>query len=229
MTRVLDLVPENTRGRDFVVGDLHGYFQSLEEALARVDFNPQQDRLFAVGDLIDRGPDSLLCLNLLHQPWFFSVQGNHERFLLRSLQGDLEARRIWLANGGRWSLEVTPAQLQEAAELILTHMPLALEIPLGDYRLGLVHAEVPEDDWDHLRFRAEEADSDLIEALTTCRNRLRQELTHPVAHIDRVACGHTLVERPTRLGNVCYLETGVCAIHQGGYLTLVSTQELLEP
>ena len=61
---------ENTRGRDFVVGDLHGCLPDLKALLTTVSFNPDKDRLIAVGDLVDRGPESLGVLRLLGAPWF---------------------------------------------------------------------------------------------------------------------------------------------------------------
>lgn len=46
----------NRRGRDFIVGDLHGQKALLERALPLVNFDPAADRLIALSDLIDRGP-----------------------------------------------------------------------------------------------------------------------------------------------------------------------------
>ena len=43
----------NTAGRDFVCGDLHGCFDTVEHALKQLDYDPLRDRLFSVGDLID--------------------------------------------------------------------------------------------------------------------------------------------------------------------------------
>ena len=48
----------NARGRDFVVGDVHGHFDTLERLLEAVDFDASADRLFSVGDLVNRGPAS---------------------------------------------------------------------------------------------------------------------------------------------------------------------------
>ena len=45
-------------GRDFVVGDVHGCFRTVENALRRVGFDPGCDRLFSVGGLVNRGPNS---------------------------------------------------------------------------------------------------------------------------------------------------------------------------
>jgi len=47
---------ENREGRDFVVGDIHGMFGHLRMLLKQVSFDAEVDRLFSVGDLVDRCP-----------------------------------------------------------------------------------------------------------------------------------------------------------------------------
>lgn len=54
----------------WLVGDLHGCFARLMEALRGRRFDPYQDLLLSVGDLIDRGPQSAECLDLLRYRWF---------------------------------------------------------------------------------------------------------------------------------------------------------------
>ena len=49
---------QNTVGRDFAVGDIHGCFTELQRGLDAIGFDPSTDRLFSVGDLVDRGPES---------------------------------------------------------------------------------------------------------------------------------------------------------------------------
>lgn len=78
-------LPMNTTGRDLVVGDLHGHRALFEQVLDRVGFDPQRDRVLSVGDLVDRGPDSLATLALIEEPWFHAVLGNHELMLLERL------------------------------------------------------------------------------------------------------------------------------------------------
>lgn len=79
-------VPANIEGRDFVVGDLHGCYDELNKLLAYVKFNKEKDRLFSTGDLIDRGPKSEDCLNLLDEHWFYPVLGNHEDLILNNIE-----------------------------------------------------------------------------------------------------------------------------------------------
>src|SRR3546814_7017992 len=75
-------MPANTVGRDFIVGDMHGCLDLFQAQLDRIGFDPTKDRIFSVGDLADRGPDSMGCLRLLREPWFHAVRGNHEDMLL---------------------------------------------------------------------------------------------------------------------------------------------------
>lgn len=48
-------LPHNERGRAFVVGDIHGHFDTLRHALAELEVG-EHDRVLSLGDLVDRGP-----------------------------------------------------------------------------------------------------------------------------------------------------------------------------
>ena len=102
----------NTRGgRDLVAGDLHGYFDTLEEALKTLRFDPAHDRLFGVGDLVDRGPRSENAIEWLEQRRIASVRGNHEQMMVNALVLDggwlhaSGASRTWNEFGGWWWYE----------------------------------------------------------------------------------------------------------------------------
>ena len=128
----------NTRGRDFVCGDLHGETERLWRRLKQLEFDTSRDRLFSVGDLIDRGRDSAGALGLLDQPWFYAVQGNHETMLIdATLYGqDLEQ---WHAIGGDWSRWVPPAWLRRQAAR-LEKLPHIMVVGEGAQRFNIVHA-----------------------------------------------------------------------------------------
>lgn len=55
-------------GRDLIVGDAHGCFTKLQASLDAVGFNLERDRLFSVGDLVDRGPESAHTLRPAEPP-----------------------------------------------------------------------------------------------------------------------------------------------------------------
>ena len=68
--------------RRIFIGDIQGCAQQLDALLAAVGLRPD-DRLYCVGDLVNRGPDSLTVLRRLCQLEARIVLGNHELYLLR--------------------------------------------------------------------------------------------------------------------------------------------------
>lgn len=68
---------------DYVVGDIQGCYKGLKRLLKKIDFSAD-DRLFAVGDLVARGENSLSVLQYCHDlgERFHTVLGNHDLHLL---------------------------------------------------------------------------------------------------------------------------------------------------
>ncbi|ARU05867.1 hypothetical protein CCO03_15345 [Comamonas serinivorans] len=200
-------IPLNdTGGRDIAVGDIHGSFSQLRRALAMVHFSPEQgDRLFSVGDLVDRGPESDEVLNWLDKPWFHAVAGNHEFLALRRAMGDPYEVVDHLRNGGRW-LDVFRDDERERLVQLLQALPLAIEVdtPLG--LVGLVHAECPVTDWETLRstpLRAQQLHTALWSV-----ERMRKNRGDEVANVRAVIHGHVVVSSLRILGNCYYIDTG---------------------
>ena len=79
----------NNSGRDFIIGDLHGFMDSLDALMSHVNFDYSADRLFSVGDLVDRGPHSEKALDLIGHQWFYPVMGNHDMMLLKYIESHL--------------------------------------------------------------------------------------------------------------------------------------------
>lgn len=138
---------KNESGRDFIVGDLHGCRSMLDDLLSHVGFDAQQDRLFSVGDLVDRGPDSVACLELLKEPWFFPVLGNHDAMLMAWILGNRKDKMcrtyegaFIMNHGWEWAKRFT-----RAGEFLplLQKMPLVRVVGAeSDSRFNLVHAEL---------------------------------------------------------------------------------------
>jgi serine/threonine protein phosphatase 1 len=208
---------ENIRGRDFFVSDLHGQLSLFQEALEGVAFDETRDRVFCVGDLVDRGEQSLECLSLVFEPWFFSVRGNHEQLALQGLHEGGAAWELWMINGGSWIRLHDAREVSRLLDKALEYLPLAREIGVAGKRIGMVHAEPPED-W------ALMDDTD-PETLVWGRRRITTGDETPVAGVDAVVVGHTIVEQPMTLGNVHYIDTGGFA---SGRLTLLEARELLD-
>lgn len=68
----------------YVIGDVQGCYQELLALLKHIRFNDDCDQLFFVGDLVNRGPDSLSVLRYLYcrRDNLVSVLGNHDLHLL---------------------------------------------------------------------------------------------------------------------------------------------------
>jgi serine/threonine protein phosphatase 1 len=151
-------LPANMVGRDYIVGDLHGCLDLLQAELARIEFDPARDRLFSVGDMIDRGPDSLGCLRLLKEPWFFSVRGNHEELLLAYMDwqagpdawhqtnpGKTSPNYLFMNTGGSWARKLAGQDKQELENLLLPRvraLPYLITVGDRDARFHIVHAEL---------------------------------------------------------------------------------------
>lgn len=74
---------------DYLVGDLQGCCDPLERLLQTIDFSPSRDRLFLLGDLVNRGPDSLGVLRRLRALGGAAtcLLGNHDLHLLAIAHG----------------------------------------------------------------------------------------------------------------------------------------------
>ncbi len=79
----------------YAIGDLQGCFHSFQALLKQIQFNPERDRLWFVGDLINRGSGSLDVMRwiLAHQSSVVTVLGNHDLHTLVVAEGFVSAHR----------------------------------------------------------------------------------------------------------------------------------------
>ncbi len=79
---------------NYAIGDIQGCFDSLCRLLALCGFDPAKDRVWLVGDLVNRGPKSLETLRLIKSlgPAAVTVLGNHDLYLLMVAEGGAKFR-----------------------------------------------------------------------------------------------------------------------------------------
>lgn len=212
MGHLLKRLARNTTGRDWIVGDVHGHFTRLQEALDEVQFDPQADRLISVGDLVDRGPESMQALDWLERPWFHAVRGNHEEMAIDYAAG--AAERSWYAdNGGTWNIANTRDVQMEVRESLLA-LPVAIELVTSTGLVGVVHANVPGYSWTEFAKALDDPHTKLLDlqhlvALAQWdRSRIANGDCLAVQGAHLVVVGHTVVNRPCLLGNVMHIDTG---------------------
>ncbi|MBE9097309.1 metallophosphoesterase family protein [Tychonema sp. LEGE 07203] len=128
--------------RRIVIGDVHGHYDGLMlllEALAP----SSKDRIYFLGDLIDRGPKSAQVLDFVQHSPYQTLLGNHEQLMLEALSGshvDMRAWQSWLCSGG----DATVASYRDTGMMPYKHLDWLRSLPtyidLGD--IWLVHAGV---------------------------------------------------------------------------------------
>lgn len=216
----------NVAGRDFAVGDIHGHFTRLQDALDAAGFNHLVDRLFSVGDLIDRGPECLDALDWLDKAWFHPVRGNHDDYVVCFDTCDVDS---WIDNGGSWFVDL-PLFEKQAFAAKFAKLPIAIEVETAYGLIGIVHADCPFPSWQQLRKELESPESNrrLQEVQHYCmwsRRRLDQQETHGVEGLRALVVGHTPLYMPVSLGNVIHIDTGGWRPDRG-YFTLLDLETL---
>lgn len=120
-----------------IVGDIQGCFGPLMRGLTAAGFDPDHDTLWSVGDLVNRGPESLATLRFFHQLGEHAkvVLGNHDLHLLAVAEGIRPLKK------GDTLQAILDAP--DAADLLhwLRQQPL-LRVE-GEHEHMLVHAGIP--------------------------------------------------------------------------------------
>jgi len=201
----------------WIVGDLHGCRSQLNTLLQAHDFDKQQDLLISVGDLIDRGPDSLGCLALLEEPWFRCVRGNHEEMALNALQG--HESQLWEMNGGGWFWQLKGAELITARHALnrLKEIPLILHLQLEEQIVVVAHADYPAE---HYAWEQAVNWHDVVWSRRRI-DGLQQGRRDTIPGADAFYFGHTPLQHRLDVDNLHYIDTGAVF---GNHLTLVQVQ-----
>lgn len=218
--RIHKNIPMNHKGMDFFVGDIHGEYELLLSTLSQCEFNFECDRLFSVGDIIDRGPDSIACLELLQKPWFFAVRGNHEEMLLADENSELA--RVHRNVGGEWFYQCSEQEKLRLKTLVESNCSVALTIESKFGNIGLCHANTPMD-WSDLQH----AQLDNIELLQHCiwskqqYQQVKQGRLFKIKGVEFVVHGHVNCTSVTTNLNQLWIDT----IMRTRRLTVLSAQQ----
>lgn len=221
---------KNDEGRDFVVGDIHGEFSLALEALEAADFDGRVDRLFCVGDLIDRGSENDRVLDFLEREGVYAILGNHEEDLAKMARlSELEGAR-WLDAACRemdmaWWLDVGPKKRQAIVEAF-ERLPLAFEIQTEAGLVAVVHAEpLPSLGWAYFKTLLEAGEELAVESCLRGREVAEGREQGSFGDVWRVFAGHTpAVGGVGKWGNLFCVDTGAVFGKLGksksGHLTL---------
>jgi serine/threonine protein phosphatase 1 len=127
--------------RRIIIGDVHGYFQGLQNLFSLLNLD-DRDNVYFLGDLIDRGPESAKVVEFVRDGQYPCLLGNHEqmmRFAFNASSIDSFAMEAWLSAGGRSTLD-SYEDLSQLDTDLQWMAALPAYIDLGD--IWLVHAGV---------------------------------------------------------------------------------------
>ena len=216
----------NKKGRDLAVGDLHGCFTKLYQLLEAIGFDGTKDRLFIVGDLVDRGPESQLVRELLKMEGVYAIRGNHDGWVIQPGTGH---HFEWVQHGGGWYQKLSDTAKKGVVKA-LSALPIAIEVETARGLVGMVHADIPFSNWQTFVKEITEPErmsrySDIIDYVTWSRNRIRFSNESVVEGIAGLVVGHSTVDTVTQLGNVYFIDTGGW-LPRGGSFTLLDLNTL---
>lgn len=189
----------------WVVGDLHGCYTNLMIRLDAVGFDPAQDLLISVGDLIDRGSENVECLDLINQPWFRAVRGNHEQMMRDAILAYGSVTH-WMSNGGTWFYNLDPDQQILAKSLVhkSTALPLIIEVEKDGKKFVICHADYPHNEYEF----GKPVDAEQViwnrERISDAQDGIVSE----IVGADLFIFGHTPARNPVRFSNQLYIDTG---------------------
>ncbi len=130
--------------RVWVVGDIHGYLETFEALVDKLDLS-EGDHVLCLGDLIDRGPGSRGVLEMVsNHPRMHSIRGNHEESMRLSLCPKHKGKMMksWLKYGGVETLQSFSDDPDEQIEIAREWLPFVESLPteliLNGHRI--VHA-----------------------------------------------------------------------------------------
>jgi predicted phosphodiesterase len=222
--------------RTIIIGDIHGCIDEFNELLKTLSYRKDTDRLILLGDLIDRGPDSVAVVKRARELDLECVMGNHEHKFLK-----------WYKSSGSrndvYDKRAHYSEFSDADVNYIARMDSYIEIP--EQKTVIVHAGLrpgislknqSRDDLYYIRYM--DADSKFISLKKI--SRLGKEATG--AHFwtefwygpESVVYGHNVHSQENPLieevqpGVTCYgLDTGCCF---GGRLTalILETKEIVQ-
>ena len=198
----------NARGRDFIVGDVHGHFPTLEELLAEVGYDASADRLFSVGDLVNRGPESERALEWINNRFAGVTAGNHERWMQRHFQR--AGTNAALGPDEQWAKKI-PSEEYEKWGRVLNELPIAITVETEYGPIGIVHADAPTKHWNNALALFEEStawDNIALLGFDEGRETRATRRATPMEGVRALVHGHMPTQYVDHAGNRWGIDTG---------------------
>ena len=203
----------------YVVGDLDGSLSGLQKVLSRKGFVEHVDHLICLGDMIDRGSESIQLIQYLSDINADFVLGNHEHLMLESIiSQDETAMHLWSSNGGAWHHDVDKAKLDSVCNLFL-NSSLSILLEYRGIEIGLSHTLPPSWDWSS----APANTGDAVESLLWSRELFKSQKQSSNIGVNFSTHGHNSTQMPIWIGNTYHIDTNYY-----GRPTVVNLENLID-
>ena len=134
---------------DYIISDIHGDKKKFLKMLNLIKFNPAQDKLYILGDVIDRGKYGIDIIEFIvpyiRQGSMVLIKGNHELFCQYYLEGKL-SEQMWSAFGGEDTLRIVKLMKEDEKKNLhafIRGLPHFLEIDTKGWgRVCLTHSGI---------------------------------------------------------------------------------------
>lgn len=192
---------ENTKGRDFIVGDIHNCFSLFEKELDKVNVDFSVDRVFSVGDLFDRGPEPKEMTNFFLEQYgygFYPVVGNHELLFKYYHLGE-DYHGMFMHNGGEWVNKIDYKTLTHLYAAV-NNLPYIITIAKGDKLYSVSHSEITSN-W-------KEDSEDKLKQMAWSRRMWSDPNIETPEEFENCFIGHTIHKKVKRVGKYIDLDTG---------------------
>lgn len=146
----------------YVISDIHGCYEEYLALLEKINFN-EADRLYVLGDVVDRGPEPVKVLfDMMERSNVYPIVGNHEYMALKVLnkfqvniteetientitKKDMMNYMEWVRNGGDTTIEefrqLTDYEQEDLLDY-LENFSLYEEVMVNGRKYVLVHADI---------------------------------------------------------------------------------------
>lgn len=144
----------------YVISDIHAHYELFEAMLQLIQFS-EQDHLYILGDIVDKGPAPIpLIQKIMSMKNVTFLLGNHEKMLLNAIEENDYI--LWYNNGGYY----TESEIDKLDEIqynsmmhFLKRAPYYKEIEVNDHKFFLSHAQYTDV---HADVISEEAVNDIL-------------------------------------------------------------------
>ncbi len=226
----------------YIMSDTHGQSDRYKTMLEKIDLK-EDDRLYVLGDVIDRGPGSLdILFDIMKRDNVEMFLGNHEHMMLTYLEGSDRQSWFFGVNGGRVTYESFMSLEDEDRGKILDYLydktTLKKDLLLGNKRFVLSHTSALNDGVDRY---TREYKKDLMQIQDLVWNMSSQN-TAAIRYFDpcekktffisghiitRRLCGEDRIYIEEYENNCCWIDIDCgCAMGEGyGYLACLCIDE----